>query len=108
MSEARSGCSLLGRGPARADRIYGPLDRARPPRAGRGPAAPAYGVGVGVGAHELLPSAALLGDQAGPLQHRDVLLHRGEADRQREQAVFIHLAGPIAEADADVARRRAA
>jgi hypothetical protein len=30
------------------------------------------------------------------------------ADRQREQAVFIHLAGPIAEADADLARRRAA
>jgi hypothetical protein len=26
-------------------------------------------------------STALLGDEAGPLQHRDVLLHRGEADR---------------------------
>ena len=44
-----------------------------------GPPRPAHGVGIG--AHELLASAALLGDQAGPLQHRDVLLHRGEAHR---------------------------
>jgi hypothetical protein len=36
---------------------------------------------VGIGVHELLPSTALLGDEAGPLQHRDVLLHRGEAHR---------------------------
>ena len=43
------------------------------------PPRPAHGVAVG--AHELLPPAALLGDQAGPLQHRDVLLHRGEAHR---------------------------
>jgi hypothetical protein len=35
--------------------------------------------GAGVGAHELLPPAAPLGDQASALQHRDVLLHRGEA-----------------------------
>ena len=35
--------------------------------------------GIGVGADALFPSAALLGDQAGPLQHRDVLLDRGEA-----------------------------
>jgi hypothetical protein len=56
----------------------------RPPPPGRlefveGLPRPAYGVGVG--AHELFPSAALLGDQAGPLKHRDVLLHRGEAHR---------------------------
>jgi hypothetical protein len=43
------------------------------------PPRPAYRVGVA--AHELLPSARLLGDQAGPLQYRDVLLHRGEAHR---------------------------
>jgi len=36
---------------------------------------------IRIGAHELLPSAAVLGDQAGPLQHRDVLLHGGEAHR---------------------------
>jgi hypothetical protein len=34
-----------------------------------------------VAAHELLAPAALLGDEAGPLQHRDVLLHRSEAHR---------------------------
>ena len=32
-----------------------------------------------VGAHDLAAAAALLGDQAGPLEHRDVLLHRREA-----------------------------
>jgi hypothetical protein len=34
-----------------------------------------------VGAHELLPPTALLGDEAGALQHSDVLLNRGEAHR---------------------------
>jgi hypothetical protein len=43
------------------------------------PPRPAYGVGVG--SDELLPSTALLGDQSGPLQQRDVLLHRGETHR---------------------------
>jgi hypothetical protein len=37
--------------------------------------------GIGIGSHELLPSAALLTDEADPLQHGDVLLHRGEAHR---------------------------
>ena len=32
-----------------------------------------------VGAHDLAAAGALLGDQAGPLEHRDVLLHGGEA-----------------------------
>jgi hypothetical protein len=36
---------------------------------------------AGIGAHELLPPATLLGDQAGPFQHGDVLLHRREAHR---------------------------
>src|SRR5688500_8613003 len=36
---------------------------------------------AGIGAHELLPPTALLGDQAGPLQHGDVLLHGREAHR---------------------------
>jgi hypothetical protein len=35
----------------------------------------------GIGAHELFPPTALLGDQTGPFQHRDVLLHRCEAHR---------------------------
>ena len=34
-----------------------------------------------VGAHDLAPAGALLGDQAGPLEHRDVLLHGREAHR---------------------------
>ena len=34
-----------------------------------------------VGVHDLLPPAALLGDERRPFQHRDVLLHRGEAHR---------------------------
>jgi len=36
---------------------------------------------VGVGAHKLLSALAPLDDHAGSLQHRDVLLHRGEAHR---------------------------
>jgi hypothetical protein len=35
----------------------------------------------GVRAHELLASVWLLGDQAGPLEDGDVLLHRSEAHR---------------------------
>ena len=34
-----------------------------------------------VGAHDLAAAGALLGDQAGPFQDRDVLLHRREAHR---------------------------
>ena len=34
-----------------------------------------------VGAHDLAAAGALLGDQAGPLEHRDVLLHGREAHR---------------------------
>lgn len=45
----------------------------------QGTAGPAQGVGIGP--HELLPSAALLDHETGPLQYRDVLLHRGEAHR---------------------------
>jgi hypothetical protein len=36
---------------------------------------------AGIGAHELLAPVALLGDQASPLEHGDVLLHRREAHR---------------------------
>ncbi len=36
---------------------------------------------IGISAHELLPSAAFLCDQACPFQHRDVLLHGREAHR---------------------------
>src|SRR4029453_16862557 len=36
---------------------------------------------VDLAAHELFPSAPVLGDQSGVDQHLDVLLHRGEADR---------------------------
>ena len=41
------------------------------------PPRPADGGAVGV--DELLPPAPLLGHETGPLQHRDVLLHRREA-----------------------------
>ena len=34
---------------------------------------------IHVGAHDLAAAGALLGDQAGPLEHRDVLLHGREA-----------------------------
>src|SRR3954470_2635520 len=37
--------------------------------------------GAGVGVHALLPPAALLDDEPGPLQHSDVLLHSREAHR---------------------------
>src|SRR3954452_20753844 len=37
--------------------------------------------GAGVGVHALLPPAALLDDEPGPLQHGDVLLHSREAHR---------------------------
>ena len=33
----------------------------------------------GVAVHDLLPAVSLLGDERGPLEHRDVLLHGGEA-----------------------------
>ena len=33
------------------------------------------------GAHDLAAAGALLGDQAGPLEHGDVLLHGREAHR---------------------------
>ena len=36
---------------------------------------------VDLAAHELFPSAPVLGDQTGDDQDLDVLLHRGEADR---------------------------
>jgi len=39
------------------------------------------GHGSGLGAHERLPPAALLGHQAGAFEHGNVLLHRGEAHR---------------------------
>ena len=34
-----------------------------------------------VGAHDLATAGAFLGDQAGPFEDRDVLLHGGEAHR---------------------------
>ena len=42
---------------------------------------PRVGNRVGIGAYELLAPAPLLRDQAGPLEHGDVLLHCGEAHR---------------------------
>ena len=46
-----------------------------------GASRPVHGIGLGV--HALLASAALLGDQAGALEHGDMLLHRREAHRVR-------------------------
>ena len=43
--------------------------------------APCPGHGGDLGAHERLPPAALLGHQAGALEHGHVLLDRGEAHR---------------------------
>ena len=54
-------------------------DLSRP--ASRTEGTPCLGHRGGLGAHERLPPAALLGHQAGALEHGHVLLDRGEAHR---------------------------
>jgi RNA polymerase sigma factor (sigma-70 family) len=76
--------TLAGRSSAvlrRREQIGHPVHTPAPVRLELVEDLPRPGHGVWVGAHEPLPSSALLGDQTGAIQQRDMLLHRGEAHR---------------------------
>ena len=58
-----------------------PVDAAAPQRLVLVEQATRQAEPLDVGAHDLAAAGALLGDQAGPLEHGDVLLHGREAHR---------------------------